>query len=59
MNMNAKRFTMKGSTILENENEQLKEENNKVMNQTDKLLNAIAVIQILTIIGMIILILMN
>ena len=34
-------------------------DNNKVMNQTDKLLNAIAVIQILTIIGMIILILMN
>ena len=40
-------------------NEEIIEENNRIMNQTEKLLKAIAVIQILTIIGMIILILMK
>lgn len=40
-------------------NEEIIEENNRIMNQTEKLLNAIAVIQILLIIGMIILILMK
>lgn len=40
-------------------NEEIIEENNRIMNQTEKLLKAIAVIQILLIIGMIILILMK
>ena len=40
-------------------NDEIIEENNKIINQTEKLLKAIGIMQILSILGMIILILMK
>ena len=40
-------------------NEEIIEENNRIINQTEKLLKAIGIVQILSILGMIILILMK